>query len=154
MLRLKTHNTNPILTLLFLLILSSLSLATYNLISHVSQVNISTQAQNKTSSELATLVNNDLGYTVKYPANFNAIYTQSGVEFTPKKGDGKIILQIQDQIADVSINQNKIDPPQLTILNNASQTIKNTLVFVETTPIDKTQNQGRFANIHFDPRKY
>lgn len=109
---------------------------------------------NTPTQELATLENNDSGYTVKYPTNFDALYTQNGVEFTPKDGKGKIILQVKDKIVDANIQQNQVEQPQLSMLNSAAETIKNSFQFTQTESANKNDNEGRFANIHFDPKKY
>ncbi len=104
--------------------------------------------------DLSTLENKDAGFTVNYPTDFKAMYTQTGVEFTPKNGEGKIILQVKDQIVNVSIQQDQTDQSQLLILNNAAETIKNTLRFVQPLSTDKNSNQGRFSNIYFNPKRY
>lgn len=112
--------------------------------------------QNKSESmpDLATLENNDAGYTIKYPTGFKALYTQDGVEFTPKNGRGKVILQVTDGIVHISIKPDQASQLELSILNNAAQTITNTFQFTKQTPVDKIDTDKRFENINFDPNKY
>ena len=55
----------------------------------VSGIRQNNQAKEQTSQDLASLENKDAGYIVKYPTNFDVIYTQNGVEFTPKQSQVK-----------------------------------------------------------------
>lgn len=114
----------------------------------------SLNVQGASAQELATLENKDAGYTIKYPSNFDAMYSQDGIEFTPKNGPGKITLQVKDGVVEVSINADHVNQPALSMLNEAAQTIKNTFQIIQPTPTDKTRDEGRFSNLHFDPRKY
>ena len=117
-------------------------------------VNASKKAENISSQDLASLENKDVGYTVKYPTNFDAMYTQDGVEFTPKNEQGKIILQVKNQIVNVNIEQDQVEQTQLGMLNDAAQIIKNTFQFTQPVSTEKPSNEGRFSNIRFDPKKY
>lgn len=159
----KTRSNSPLTLGLFvvlILILFSGGLVVYNLYKPKSEVKLSKvvdstkNVQGMTTQDLATLENKDAGYTVKYPANFDAMYTQNGVEFTPKTGQGKIILQVKDQIANVTIQQDQVEQSQQSILDDAAETIKNTFQVTQPTPTDNFSNKGRFSNIHFNPKKY
>ncbi|MBI2334204.1 hypothetical protein HYU96_00165 [Candidatus Daviesbacteria bacterium] len=114
----------------------------------------SNQTREQTYRDLASLENKDAGYTVKYPINFNVLYTQDGVEFTPKQGPGRIILSVTNSIVNVNTEPEGADQSQLAMLNNAAQTIKDTFQFTESNSSDTTNNEGRFQNIYFDPKKY
>lgn len=98
--------------------------------------------------ELATLENSDAHYSVRYPTNFSAIYTKDGVEFTPKDGPGKVILNVTGGIASVSAKPEEKD------LSEAVQIIKDSFRFDQAEASPSPDNKGRFANIHFDPGKY
>lgn len=139
------------LCVLFLLILASglLVIIPQNKID-----NSTKNVQSEPTQDLATLENNDAGYTIKYPTSFEALYTQDGVEFTPYKGQGKVILQVTDGIVKVNIKPDQASQLELSILNNAAQTITNTFQFTKQTPVDKTNTDKRFENINFDPKKY
>ena len=120
----------------------------------VSGIRQNNQAKEQTSQDLASLENKDAGYIVKYPTNFDVIYTQNGVEFTPKQSPGKITLDIVDGIAKVNIQTEGANQSQLSMLNSTAQTIKDTFQFTKQTPVDKTNTDKRFENINFDPNKY
>lgn len=139
------------LCFIFLLIL------TFGILIIISQNKIDNSTknvQNEPTQDLATLENNDAGYTIKYPTSFEALYTQDGVEFTPYNGQGKVILQVVDGIVKVSTKPDQASQLELSILNDAAQTITNTFQFTKQTPVDKTNTGKRFENINFDPKKY
>lgn len=139
------------LCILFLLILA---LGLLVIISQNKIDNSTKNVQNEPTQDLATLENKDAGYVVKYPTNFDAIYTQDGVEFTLKNGQGKVILQVVDGIVKVSTKPDQASQLELSMLNNTAQTITNTFQFTEQDLIDKTSADKRFNNINFDPKKY
>lgn len=155
--------TAGLCVLLFLILISG-SLVVYNFAKQKNEVKTSisqdkiadsTKNVHSVSTEnLATLENKDSGYIVKYPANFDVIYTQDGVEFTPKNRQGKIILQVNDGLANISTKTDQVSQSELSMLNEAVQTIKSTFQATQSASIDKASNEGRFANIHFDPKKY
>ncbi len=104
--------------------------------------------------ELATLENNDMGYSVNYPANLNVLYTQEGVEFTTKEGKGKIILKVKNEEANVFIQAGELSQSELSQLNLAAQTIKENLQFKKILPENKPTDRGRFTNVRFDPKNF
>lgn len=146
------HTLSVGLFVSLLLLLTSASLIIFNFTKQ--KTNSTKNVQSEPTQDLATLENNDAGYTIKYPTSFEALYTQDGVEFTPYNGQGKVILQVVDGIVKVNIKPDQASQLELSILNNAAQTITNTFQFTKQTPVDKTNTGKRFENINFDPKKY
>jgi len=107
--------------------------------------------QSPSPTPLATLQNSDLGYTVSYPANFNAIYAQDGVEFTPKNGLGQVLLSVKDSVASVTIEASGSAQTQLSLLQSAADTIKSSFKYTgDVNKVGAKSYKDRFAN--FNPK--